>query len=84
MKTCAHSGLSVVLVITVHKADDLAGDVVQVEYGRICVQTGGMKLVTVFHGQVPKHCKVSLTYSPDHLLHTTRHHNICPALGKAV
>lgn len=78
--TCAHPGLSIVLVVAVHKADDPVRYVVQVEYGWVGVQAGGMKLITVFHGQLTKCLEVSLSNNPDHLLHTTGHHNIGPVL----
>lgn len=67
-----------------HKADDSVGYVVQVEYWWVGVQAGGMKLITVFHGQLTKCWEVSLANNPDHLHHTTGHHNICPVLWKSI
>lgn len=82
--TRAHPGLSIVLIVAVHKVDDLVRYVVQVEYGWVGVQAGSMKLITVFHGQLTKCWEISLSNNPDHLLHTKGHHNIGPVLWKSI
>lgn len=46
----AHPGLPIVSVISMHQVDDLARYVIEVEDRRVCVEAGGMELVTVLHG----------------------------------
>lgn len=75
-----YPGLSVMCVVSVHEVDDLPWHVVEVEDRRICVQAGGMELVTVFHGQFSKGSEVLFLHSVDHLYHPVWDHGVSSVL----
>lgn len=46
----AHPRLPVMIVVTMDQADDLLRNMIEVEDRGVCVEAGGMKLVTILHG----------------------------------
>ena len=73
-------GLPVVGIEAVHQVDDMPGSVIEVRDGREGVQTGGMELVAVLHGQLAKALEVSFIDIADHLCYAPRHHCLSPEL----
>lgn len=63
-----------------HQVDDFAGNVVEVEDGGEGVQTGGVKLVAVFHGEFSERRKVSVLNGPDHVVHPSGDDAVCAVL----
>lgn len=66
----AHPGQPIMTVVSVDQIDDLMRYAVEVEYRRVCVQAGGMKLVTVLHGEFSECSEIFPAHCFNHLNHT--------------
>mmetsp|Transcript_1587 Transcript_1587/g.4348 ORF Transcript_1587/g.4348 Transcript_1587/m.4348 type:complete len:235 (+) Transcript_1587:812-1516(+) len=65
-----------------NQSNDISTGIVQVKNGRIRIETGGMKLIGILHGQFGKGVKILGQPGPFHVVHALGHHRLAAVFQK--